>query len=77
MPGNRLLPIVAAGPCVAVLCVGGFLWWRMRAAAPVRHLQRSSPLPAAQRLNEPLTITLSVPADGLLAAVHGPGHAAA
>ena len=69
MPGNRLLPIVAVA-LVAVLCVGGLIWWRMRAAPATNATQQ--PVAAALRLNEPLVITLSVPVDGLLAAVQAP-----
>jgi hypothetical protein len=70
IPGNALLPIVAVA-LAAVLCVGGILWWRMRPAAPVTNATQQSAA-AALRLNEPLVITLSVPVDGLLAAVQAP-----
>ncbi len=70
MPGNRLLPIVAL-VLVAVLVSAAFLWWRMRAAPPAAGAAQQ-PAAAASQLNEPLVITLSVPADGLLAAVQAP-----
>ena len=67
MPGDRLLPIVAI-VLAAVLCFGAALWWWMRDVAPVTTAAQPAvaPLP---RLNEPLVIILSVPVDGLLAAV--------
>lgn len=70
IPGNALLPIVAL-VLVAVLCIGGFLWWRMRPAAPSAGEAQQSAA-AVLQLNEPVMITLSVPADGLLAAVQAP-----
>jgi len=70
MPGNRLLPIVAV-VLVAVLTVGGLLWWRMRAVSPTANAAQS-PAASAQRLNEPLVITLSVPVEGMLIAVPAP-----
>jgi len=70
MPGkNRLLPILAL-VLVAVLCVGALLWWRMRASPPATSAVQ--PATVTFRLNEPLVITLSVPVDGLLAAVQAP-----
>ena len=69
IPGSALLPIVAVA-LLAALSVGGFLWWRMRAAPATNATQQ--PVAAALRLNEPLVITLSVPVDGLLAAVQAP-----
>jgi len=71
MPGNRLLPIVAVVLFIAVLCVGGLFWWRLRAAPPATS-PTQQPSAAGQRLNEPLVITLSVPVDGLLAAIQAP-----
>jgi len=71
MPGNRLLPIVAVVLLIAVLCVGGVLWWRLRAVAPATNATQQ-PAAAGQRQNEPLVITLSVPVDGLLVAVPAP-----
>jgi hypothetical protein len=72
LPGSsRLLPIVAVVLLVAVLCVGGILWWRLRAAPPATSTASQQPV-AAARLNEPLVIILSVPVDGLLAAVQAP-----
>ena len=67
IPGNALLPIVAV-VLVALLCIGGFLWWRMRSPAPPAGAAQQ-PAAAVPQLNEPVVITLSVPADGLLAAV--------
>lgn len=68
MPGkNRLLPIVALA-LVAVLSAGALLWWRMRASPPATSAVQQ-PAAVTFRLNEPLVITLSVPVDGLLAAV--------
>ncbi len=69
MPGNRLLPTIAV-LLVAVLCVGGVVWWRLRAAPPGSGAAQSPA--AAPRPNEPLVITLSVPVEGLLVAVQSP-----
>lgn len=70
IPGDWLLTVVAVA-LAAVLCIGGVLWWRMRAAPPATNAAQQ-PATAAQRLNEPLVITLSVPVDGLLVAVQAP-----
>jgi len=71
IPGNRLLPIAAAALLAALLGVGGILWWRMGAAPPATSATQQ-PAASAQRLNEPLVITLSVPVDGLLVATPAP-----
>jgi len=71
IPDSRLLPIVATALLVAVLCVGGMLWWRMRAVPPAAS-ETQQPSAVGQRLNEPLVITLSVPVDGLLVATQAP-----
>jgi germination protein M len=72
MPGNRLLPVVAVA-LAALLCIAaGVLWWRMRAAPPAIGAAPQPAASSAQRLNEPLVITLFVPVNGLLAAVQAP-----
>jgi hypothetical protein len=54
IPGNALLPVIAL-VLVAVLCIGGFLWWRMRPAPSAGEAQQPA---AVLQLNEPVMITL-------------------